>query len=339
MEFRDSPQYYHEVLKRMPPKPMPLFEETEMQVRVWGRRWGVYDDVGTLKTVMVHRPGDEIKIMSADKYDPEIDAIIDAKEQWYYRRKAPPDLEKMQKEHDSMVAAMEAEGVEVVYMGCSPRDPKGMYTRDCVVAVEGGAIICRMGPVGEEPGTGRRGEEAYAARVLGEIGVPILRTIHGAGLFEGGSVAWLNERMAVAGLSYRQNETGAKQIEEVLSVQGKELIRVPLTGQSLHIDGAFVMVTRQLALVNITRLPFWFIETLKENGIHALEVDYRDDPMAINCLALAPGKVLYAINNGEETARELIKAGIEIIPIDYSECQLNGGSIHCSTSPLIRDPS
>jgi N-dimethylarginine dimethylaminohydrolase len=339
MELRQSPQYYHEVLKHMSPKPSPVFEEEDMQVRVWGRRWGVYDDVGSLRMVLVHRPGEEITIMRADKYDPELDALIDVEEQWYYRRREPPDLGKMQEEHDSLVAAMEAEGVQVVYMGCSPRDPKGMYTRDCVVAVEGGAIICRMGPVGEEHGTGRRGVEAYAARKLGEIGMPVLRTVHGAGLFEGGSFAWLNQGTAVIGLAYRQNEEGAKQVEEVLSAQGKQLIRVPLTGHSLHIDGALLMVSEDLALVNTSRLPYWFLDTLEELGIHAMEIHYKDDPMVINCLALAPGKVLYAINNGEGTANQLVKAGVEIIPIDYSECQLNGGSIHCSTSPLIRDRS
>ena len=339
MAFRESLQYYHEVLKHMPPKSTPAFEEEEMQVRVWGRRWGVYDDVGTLKMVMVHRPGDEIKIMTADKYDPELDAIIDIKEQWYYRRKEPPDLNKIQEAHDKMGAAMKDEGVEVVYMGCSPRDPKGMYTRDCGVIIEGGAIICRMSTVGDEPGTGRRGMEAFAAQKLGQIGMPILRTVHGTGLFEGGSFAWLDERTAVAGLSFRQNEEGTRQIEEALSAQGKNLIRVPLAGHSLHIDGAFVMVNTDLALVNITRLPYWFLNTLEEKGIHTLEIHYMDHPIVINCLTLAPGKVLFAINNAEETANRLIKAGIEIIPIDYSECQLSGGSIHCSTLPLIRERS
>jgi N-dimethylarginine dimethylaminohydrolase len=339
VSLRDSPQYYHEVLKQMPPRPAPPFEEEEMQIRVWGRRWGIFDDVGPLKMALVHKPDREIKIMSSEKYDPAFDAIIDVKEQWYYRRKQPPDLAKMQEEHGNLVQALTDEGVEVVYVDGSPRDPKAMYTRDCGVVVEGGVIICRMGPVGDEPGTGRRGEEGYVARKMGEIGMPVLRTINGTGLFEGGSFAWLDENTAVAGMSYRQNEEGTRQIEEVLSTQGKELIRVPLTGHSLHIDGALVMINPDLALVNITRLPYWFLDVLQEKGIHTLEVHYKDNPMVINCLALAPGQVLLATNNGEETANQLTKAGVKIIPIDYSECQFNGGSIHCSTLPLIRERS
>ena len=62
MSLRDSGQYYHEVLKRIPPRALPAFEDEAMQERVWGRRWGVSNDVGTLRTVLVHRPGDEIGI-------------------------------------------------------------------------------------------------------------------------------------------------------------------------------------------------------------------------------------------------------------------------------------
>ena len=77
MSLKDSPQYYHEVLKRIPPRAQPSFEDDAMQARVWDRRWGVYSDVGPLKMVLVHRPGDEMRVMSNDKYDPAIEALID----------------------------------------------------------------------------------------------------------------------------------------------------------------------------------------------------------------------------------------------------------------------
>src|SRR6266705_5703889 len=36
MSLRDSGQYYHEVLKRIPPRDLPAFEDEAMQERVWG---------------------------------------------------------------------------------------------------------------------------------------------------------------------------------------------------------------------------------------------------------------------------------------------------------------
>jgi N-dimethylarginine dimethylaminohydrolase len=191
--------------------------------------------------------------------------------------------------------------------------------------------------VGESPDSGRRGEEAYVTRKLATLGMPILRTIHGSGLFEGGSFAFLDELTAVVGLSFRQNDAAVRQIEEVLGVQGLRLIRVPLTGHSLHLNGAFVMLDKDLALINITRLPYWFIELLQEHRIRYIETHYADNPCVVNCLALRPGKVLLAMNNGDATAERLHKAGVEVMPIDYAECQLNGGGIHSSTLPLIRE--
>src|SRR5262249_28294642 len=306
MSLQNSGQYYHEVLKRIPPRDRPAFEEEGMQERVWGRRWGVYDDVGPLRTVLVHRPGDEIAIMTADHYDPSIEALIAAEAPWYWRGDRAPDLAAMQAEHDAMVAALRREGVEVVEVGGSPTDPKAMFTRDNGVIVPGGAIICRMGPVGAQPGMGRRGEEAHVSRVIAGLGMPILRTIHGAGLFEGGSFALLDSTTAVAGLSFRQNEEAARQIQEVLAVLGIRLLRVPLAGHALHLDGQLVMVDEGLALINIERTPYWFLDTLKELKIRWVEVHHADNPRVLNCLAIRPGKVLLAINNGDATAEPLV---------------------------------
>ena len=56
--------YYHVVLERIVPKPTPAFEDEDMQKRVWGRRWGVYNDVGTIRTILMHRPGDELNVIN-----------------------------------------------------------------------------------------------------------------------------------------------------------------------------------------------------------------------------------------------------------------------------------
>jgi N-dimethylarginine dimethylaminohydrolase len=337
MSLRDSPQYYHVVLERIPPRATPAFEEEDMQKRVWGRRWGVWNDVGALRMALLHRPGDEIKLMTADKYDPAIEALIDDREQWYFRSDAAPDLERMQREHDGLATALREQGVEVEFVDCSPRNPNAMFLRDDAIIVKGGAVISRMGPVGEPYGTGRRGEEAYVSRKIASLGMPILRTIHGTGLLEGGSFCFLDERHAAVGASYRGNREGIDQLRNVLQHQDIELIEVPLVGFSLHLDGAIVMVSHKTALVDITRLPFWFLDVLKDLDIRTVYLDARDDHIAINCLALSPRKVLMN-DRGKYTAEALDRLGLEVIQIPYDECHKHGGSIHCSTLPLIRDP-
>ena len=334
MSLKDTPQYYHMVLQRIPPKSTPVFEEEGMQERVWGRRWGVHNDVGRLRAVLVHRPGAEMEVMSEDKYDPTIEALIDDREQWYFRSDQAPDIKKMQEEHDGMTAAMRDHGVEVVYVDCSPRNPNAMFTRDTAMAVKGGVVIGRLGPVGEDHGTGRRGEEAYVARKIAELGMPILRTIHGEGLMEGGSFCFLDEHHAAVGTGFRQNPAGVDQLRNVLEHQDVELVEVPLVGHSLHIDGAIVMVDYQKALVNVTRLPFWFLDLLRDLDIEPIDVDPRDN--ALNCIALAPGKLLMP-DSARWTGDKLDRLGFECIQVPYDECHKHGGSIHCSTMPLVRD--
>lgn len=333
--IRNTDAYYHVVLERIPPRAEPAFEAPLMQERVWGRRWGVSNDVGRLRMVALHRPGNEMRTIDPDKYDESIEALIDDREQWYWRDAVGPDLALMQHQHDGLRAALAAEGVEIVDVGGSTGDVKAVFTRDQAIAVNGGAIICRMGPVGAEPGFGRRGEEAFISRVIAGLGMPILRTIHGAGLLEGGSFCFLTSQVAALGLSFRQNEEGARQLEETLTVTGVRLLRVPLTGHALHLDGAVVMVDHDKALINVTRLPYWFLDELKTLGIEAVHC-WPAEAYSVNCLAVRPGKVL--ISEGcPRTVERLQRAGVDAVELDYSEIRKNGGGIHCSTLPLVRD--
>src|SRR5258708_37817130 len=118
---------------------------------------------------------------------------------------------------------------------------KSCYTRDSCVGIGGGAIVMRLGP------RIRRGEERAVSRTLAKLGCPILRTISGTGVAEGGSFAWLNKTTAGLGLSSRNNQEGARQIGEVLRSQGVELLAGGITGYRLHIHGRFVNPGPELA--------------------------------------------------------------------------------------------
>ncbi len=323
---------YNQLIKLFPSSPEPAFEDPGEQAAVWGRAWGCRNDVGRLRSVLVHRPGDELGLVDTSKRL-EIGAYGDVEEGWYWRGDTPPDLPAMQAQHDALVAALEAEGVEIVRIDrAEPGKMKTCYTRDVVIGVDGGAIVTRMGP------PIRRGEERAATRTLAAIGCPILRTLSGTAIAEGGSFAWIDDRTAVVGLSSRVNEEGARQIEEVLRSQGVELLRVTLTGYRLHIDGTFLMVAPDLALINPSIVPYWFIEELKSRGIHAIELHHSDNPWIVNSLAVAPGRLIVPEGASAATLEELQKAGVEMITVPYANMCQGGGGLHCSTAPLVRDP-
>jgi N-dimethylarginine dimethylaminohydrolase len=325
---------YNMLIRRFPSAPEPAFETPAQQAFVWGRRWGCANDVGRLRMVLVHRPGDELAVVDPAKRLNDIGAFGDPETGWYWRGDSVPPLARMQAAHDKLVAMLRAEGCEVVPLagGCAPGRMKSCYTRDSVIAVDGGAIVTRLGP------PIRRGEELPVTRTLAGLGMPILRTIHGAAIMEGGSFAFIRPKLAVIGVSSRVNEAGADQVEEVLRHQGVELLRVQLTGYRLHIDGAFVMVDVDTALINPTQLPFWFLQKLEEIGIRLITVHPEDPVSTVNCLAVAPGRVIMSAGIGDRTKEALAKAGVTILELDYEDMYLGGGGIHCSTAPLIRDP-
>ena len=79
------------------------------------------------------------------------------------------------------MTALEAEDVEVHFAEqLEERFTKAMYTRDPLISMPGGVIVGRLAPLM------RRGEERSITRAVGALGVPILRTITGTGLLEGG---------------------------------------------------------------------------------------------------------------------------------------------------------
>ncbi|MBU0723928.1 MAG: amidinotransferase [Alphaproteobacteria bacterium] len=324
---------YNMTMKIFHSHPEPGFESPGQQETVWGQQWGCDNDVGTLRKVLMHRPGDEMKVIDPSKRLEHLGSYGDVENQsWYWRGDTIPTLEEQQAQHDGLANALRAEGVEVVYLKrCAPGKHKSIYTRDSVIGVKGGAIVTRLGPIV------RRGEEAPATETLASIGMPILRTIHGTGIMEGGSFAWLKPGIAAIGRSNRVNEEGTRQVEEVLKAQGCELLRVDLTGYRLHIDGAMVMIDVDTAIINPTQLPFWFLEKLKEMKIRTIEVNPEDPSGAVNCIAVKPGRLIMEAGLSPRTAETLDKLGIEIVDVKYDKIWLGGGGIHCSTSPLIRD--
>lgn len=323
---------YQQTIKMFAAPAEPVFEAQDELERVWGRNWGVDSDVGRIRAVLVHRPGPEMAVVDPAKRIESIGSYGDVDEGWYFQHESPPDIAGMQAQHDALVTALKAEGVEVFEVrGVGPARLKACYTRDPLIMVKGGAIVGRMGA------RARRGEELSITRTLAEIGVPILRTVSGAGLLEGGSFAWVNEKTAVIGCGVRVNREGAAQVGEVLARQGVELLVTDLVGYQIHIDCAFLMVAPDLALIDPMQIPYSFIEALKARGVHPIEISQADDPWIVNSLAVAPGRLIMPEGASNETLDALGKHGVSWVTIPFDKMQRNGGGVHCSTQPLIRD--
>ena len=185
---------YQMTIKMFGPEAEPAFETAGELTASWGREWGCDNDVGQIRAVLMHRPGEEFDIIDPEKRIESIGSFGDVEEGWYFQSDTIPSLAEMQAQHDGLARVLRDEGVEVVLLeGVTGNRFKSCYTRDPSFAIKGGAIVGRLAP------RMRRGEELPVSRALAALGMPILRTIHGTGLFEGGSFAWIDSRHAVMG--------------------------------------------------------------------------------------------------------------------------------------------
>lgn len=324
---------YNATIKLFGSEPEPAFEDRARLAALWGRDWGCDNDVGQIRAVLMHRPGAEFEVIDPSKRIEETGSFGDLDAGWYWQSETIPPLTELQAQHDALADLLRAEGAEVIYLeGVDKGRFKSVYTRDSSFAVKGGAIVARLAP------RMRHEEELPVTRALAKIGMPVLRTLHGTAMAEGGSFAWLNSKTAVIGRGIRVNDDGIAQIAEVLKYQGVELIVVDLRGYDIHIDGHFLMVDVDLALIWPRGLPYSFLERLGELGIRTIEMTPEDNGWIVNGLAVRPGRVIMPEGISERTRDALEGHGVEIVTLPYDKVQLNGGGIHCSTCPLIRDP-
>lgn len=151
--------------------------------------FGVDSEVGRLRSVLMRRPGKEIEGIT----DP---AAVAMKEIW--------DVGKVREEHDALAEIYRSNGVEVHYIEeMAPHLPNAVYARDLVLMTPEGAIVAR-------PAAGCRiGEEVYAARQLAKLGVPIIKTINGDGIFDGACCLWMDRKTCMLGYGKRCNPSAA----------------------------------------------------------------------------------------------------------------------------------
>lgn len=307
----------------------PFHDPDELR-DVWGDAWGASTDVGRLRRVMLRRPGPEFDAIDLDRFDAEVGAAFDPDDRWYWCSSQPPDLAKMQRQHDQLVAVLQGFGVRTDVLDPLPGlYTKSIYMRDPLITVKGGAIIGRLAA------TMRRGEEAFVTRTVAGFGTPILGTITGTGVVEGGSLAKISPTVALFGTSIRCNDEGASQLADLLRHQGITLIPVPISGFGFHIDGAMAMIDVDRALVLPGKVPHWLPDLLREHGISPIWVPEHEE-WGVNGITIEPGHMLMSAS-APRTAEILESIGVRVDVVDYDAIEANGGGVHCSTMELIRD--
>jgi arginine deiminase len=281
---------------------------------------GANSEYGTLRSVILHRPGFEIEGVDEP-----------AKLLWNHVL----DAELAREQHDRLAQTYRDFGIEVHYLKDTEKaKPNQYFMRDLMLMTPEGAIITRPASAA------RAGEERNVAQTVAGLGIPIVMSVHSDGLFEGADLEFVSNSLVFIGTGLRTNDAGALQVAAALKNMGVETTMVQTTYGCGHLDGVLSIIDRNKAVVYPTRLSYMAYSMLKDMGYTIIELPDASEAeatMALNMVPLAPSVVIMPAGN-TITKKLLESHGVECHEINVSELMKGCGSVHCMTGIIRRDP-
>jgi N-dimethylarginine dimethylaminohydrolase len=187
----------------------------------------------------------------------------------------------------------------------------------------------------------RRKEAEVNGSALAKLGFPIAGLIGGEGKLEGGDLVWLDEHTLLAGVGYRTNQEGLRQLSSLMgkSVEILSFDMPHYKGKSdvFHLMSCLSPLDKDLAVVYPPLMAARLVECLESRGSKFVEVPQNEfDSMGCNVLALGPRHALM-VDGNPETKRRMEAAGVKVEIYEGSEISRKGeGGPTCLTRPLVR---
>jgi arginine deiminase len=285
---------------------------------LWGA-CGIETEWSPLKAVLLHRPGPELETLA----DPDAVQML-----------AALDANRARAQHDALVQAYREAGVNVFYVEPTATPPPNLlFVADLLFMTPEGAIL------GRPASTVRAGEERWVARRLAELGVPIVRSVRGTGVFEGADAAWIDPQTVLLATGLRTNAAGAAQVTSLLGEMGVQVIPVGLPYGAMHLMGTLRFPDRDLAVAWPGRVPYAAVDALRGHGYMTLFLPDEGEAerrMALNFVTLGPRHILMAAGNPiSQVSYE--RAGITCHTVEVDELLRAAGGIGCMTGVLERE--
>jgi len=287
---------------------------------IWGP-CGIDSEWGALRRVLLHRPGPELEASR----DPAAAQML-----------APVDPAVAARRHDGLAAAYRRAGVAVEMVDPEGRPPANLlFVADLFLMTPEGAIL------GRPASTVRAGEERHVARRLAALGVPILRTVRGAGTFEGADALWLRRDLVMLATGFRTNREGARQVAACLGGLGVRVAGVVIPPGAMHLMGTLRLLDWDLAVGWPGRVPDATAGVLRDAGFTVHEAPggrELERGQALNLVTLGPRRVVMAAGN-PVTRRFLEDLGVACVEVEIAELTRAAGGIACMTGVLEREPA
>ena len=307
--------------------------------------FGVATAYGTMKRVLMHRPGEELQKVTDDTL-----------EEFHFQR--PVEKDKFLADYNGMLELFQSHGVETVLltdvlksdddaMSYIRHRPNMTYTRDLASVFNSGAVL--MGPHLK----GRWGDQWIVGRALERLGVPILGSIDQPGFLEGGGVTLIGDDIATAALCDRANEAGTRSLREL--IMGKDVkyfLEVPLPHGNVHIDGLFMVLDEKLCVIhepmfdvfpcrlyedgNSSFRNVMFRELLDERGFDCIATNHQEKEMGLlNIVVTKRAERAIGFAGAARIGEEMAKYGIGLESFSADEMWQGNGGAHCMTCPFL----
>jgi N-dimethylarginine dimethylaminohydrolase len=287
--------------------------------------FGSFNIWGPLRKVAVRRPAEAM--VSESKIAAEWKLLN------YH---SAPKFEEAKAEYSDFENILTRAGAESIYLpSTDDLTLDSLYAHDALIVTPRGLVRPWMGK------PARRAEAQVNGAYLEELGFPIAGEISAPGLIEGGDLIWIDRNTLLAGIGYRTNLEGVKQLQN-LAGPGVEVLWFDMPhykgrGDVFHLMSFLSPVDRDLAVVYLPLMPVRLVEFLESRGFAFVHVPDEEFPtMGCNVLALGPRHATMVEGN-PETERRMRTAGIKVETFSGTEiCRKGEGGPTCMTRPLVR---
>jgi arginine deiminase len=298
------------------------------------------DELGRLKSVLVHTPGEELKLINELNY-----------KLWLYDK--VPDISGYIQEHRTYQALLESNGVKVYELTDHVEENKDLmqkmpnitFLHDTAVISRKGALLSKMRPPAREK------EEVVVKEALNNLGIPILNEFNGEKGFFEGCLLISKETVFVADTERHTYpfiqefiSSALKEFEEVIYA------RIPKARRYMHPDTVLNRIREDLALAYLpafeetciftkdSREKTDFKQLMKERGMEIISVSNSEQSrLACSFVPLESGTIFhYDTALDYKTRKSLSSEGVEIIPFHPEALLAGGGSLRCHTLRLCR---
>jgi len=236
-----------------------------------------------------------------------------------------PVYDRALEQHDAYCSALRECGLELIWLAADERFPDSCFVEDAALIIADSSHPGKTAIITRPGASSRRGEVESLRGELAHL-FESIHEIKSPGTLDGGDVCDAGTHFFI-GISERTNEEGARQLAEILAIQGltssfidfrTQGARLPsllhLKSGVAHLGGNTLIITEPLA----NREEF--------RGYDLIRVDAGDD-YAANCIEVN-GRVLVAAGYPRFEIK-IRERGYEPLPLDMSEFQKMDGGLSC----------